>query len=445
MTFRGNPASPSLFGTTPFPAPLPASSAPQGLVTGDFTSDGRADLVTVLSATNQAVVVKGDSGSTCVQSSFEAARSFAAGDGPVAVAAADFDEDGRADLVAAAGTGSAISFLKGTPAGYGPPVGYPVSPAPRGVATADFNFDGHADVVAALGTIGSGKVQVYLGDGTGLLVAGFSANVGNNLAAVAVGDFNGDGAPDVAVASEATDEVLVLLGNGAGGFGAPISTPVDDAPRAIVTGDFDGVGLKDLAVACSGSNTVRVLLASGSGTFTAGSTPNVGTEPWGIAAADLDGDTRTDIVTANHGANTVSVLKGTGTGTFAAAVSYRWTRTRRVSPCCGWTTPPGPTSSSRPPASTPSTSCSTTAAGASRSPCPRAASRCDRAPRPSCPWTSTWTGGSTWSSPAGRPTRWSSSSHGRRRSRGRRGSRSGRSRRAPPPRTWTVTATSTWP
>jgi hypothetical protein len=256
VTFRGNPASPSLFGATPYPAPLPASSAPQGLVTGDFSSDGRADLVTLLSATNQAVVVKGDSGSTCLRSSFEAARSFAAGDGPVAVAAADFDEDGRADLVTAAGTGSAISFLKGTPAGYGPAVGYPVSPAPRGVATADFNFDGHADVVAALGTIGSGRVQVYLGDGTGLLVAGFSANAGNNLAAVAVGDFNGDGAPDVAVASEATDEVLVLLGNGAGGFGAPISTSVDDAPRAIVTGDFDGVGLKDLAVACSGSNTV---------------------------------------------------------------------------------------------------------------------------------------------------------------------------------------------
>lgn len=322
VTFRGNPASPSLFGTTPYPAPLPASSAPQGLVTGDFTSDGRADLVTMLSATNQAVVVKGDSGSTCVQSSFDAARSFAAGDGPVAVAAADFDEDGRADLVAAAGTGSAISFLKGTPAGYGPPVGYLVSPAPRGVATADFNFDGHADVVAALGTVGSGKVQVYLGDGTGLLVAGFSANVGNDLAAVAVGEFNGDGAPDVAVASEATDEVLVLLGNGAGGFGAPISTPVGIAPRAIVTGDFDGVGLKDLAVACSGSNAVWVLLANGSGTFTVGPTPAVGTEPWGIAAADLDGDTRTDIVTANHGANTVSVLKGTGTGTFAAADSY---------------------------------------------------------------------------------------------------------------------------
>ena len=449
VTFRGNPASPSLFGTTPYPVPLPASSAPQGLVTGDFTSDGRADLVTVLSATNQATVVKGDSGSTCVQSSYGAARSFAAGDGPVAAASADFDEDGRPDLVVADSTTSAISLLRGTPAGYGPPVGYPVSLAPRGVATADFNFDGHADVVAALGAVGSGKVQVFLGDGTGLLVAGFSANAGNNLAAVAVGDFDGNGAPDVAVASEGTGEVLVLLGNGAGGLGTPVVTAVGAAPRALAVGSFGGLG-PDLAVACAGSSEVWVLRRSGAGTFTVGPKPAVGTEPWGIAVGDVNGDPFPDIVTANHGAlvDRVSVLKSDGLGGFATAVHYaadpfptgvallrvddsarpdivvstasihtvnlllddgsggfqsylpdrrfpvrsspqavvsvdvdrdgrldvivpcktsdavvvlltrppsptRGTRSRQVSPCWGWTTPAGPTSSSRPPASTP--------------------------------------------------------------------------------------------
>src|SRR4051812_38553724 len=47
--------------------------------------------------------------------------------------------------------------------------------------------------------------------------------VGNNPAAVAVGDFNHDGNLDLAVANYLDDNVSVLLGTGAGGFGAAVN------------------------------------------------------------------------------------------------------------------------------------------------------------------------------------------------------------------------------
>jgi hypothetical protein len=318
--FRGSATPPTLFDGTPYPVSLTASSAPGGLAIGDFTSDGRPDLATALSVADQALVVPNLSGTGCTLPSFDGApRAHAAGDGPVAAASADFNGDGRSDLVVANGTGGTIAVLKGTGGGYGPPELYP-APTARGVATADFNFDGFADVVAALGA--AGQVQVFLGNGTGVLAPGVSAAVGGSAAAVVVGDFDGNGAPDVAVASEGTGQVLVFPGNGAGGLGAAIPRAVGIAPRAIVTGLFNADTRLDLAVACSGSGNVWVLLGNGDGTFAVGSQLAVGANPWSIAAADLDANGTTDLVTADYGADRVSVLKGNGNGTFAPAASY---------------------------------------------------------------------------------------------------------------------------
>jgi hypothetical protein len=316
VTFRGNPLASPLFVATPYAVGLTGSSSPQALAVGDFTSDGRADLVAALWSTSQVALVKNDdSGSTCLASSFGAAPSYGAGSGPVAAAAADLDGDGRPDLVVADQTGSAVSVLRGTPGGYGPPASYAVTPAPRGVATADFDFDGKADVVAALGSAGAGKVKLFMGDGTGLLAAGAEVGAGSNLSAAVVGDFDGNGTPDVAVTSEGTNEVLVLLGDGAGGLGAPIATAVGAQPRALAVGGFGGLG-PDLAVSCSGSNAVWVLRRTGPGSFVVGPTPSVGTEPWGLVVGDADGDAFPDIVTADHGGGTVTVLKNDGAGGF---------------------------------------------------------------------------------------------------------------------------------
>src|SRR6266481_6798217 len=63
--------------------------------------------------------------------------------------------------------------------------------------------------------------------------------VGTTPAAVAVGDFNGDGKPDIAVANTGSDNVSILLGNGDGTFQPAVNYSAGCSPTAIAVGDFN--------------------------------------------------------------------------------------------------------------------------------------------------------------------------------------------------------------
>jgi hypothetical protein len=325
VAYAGGGAPTDVFGTAPFERLLGAAVAPAGLALGDFTGDGRIDLVTARSAAPDAVVVTNDSGTTCVRASFaQAPRAWAAGDGPFSVAAADFDRDGRPDLVVASdlGTDGRIRFLRGGSEGFGAPFPYVVSPPARGLAAADFDTDGNLDVVAALGDVGLGEVRLFEGDGSGGFSPGASRPAGNGTSAVAVGDFNGDGAPDVVAVSENDGGVHAFLGDGQGALGP--GTLVASGlltPRGVAAADLTGDGLADLAVTAATGNTVAVFRSNGDGTFTPLATPGVGPNPLGIAAVDLDADGDLDLVTADSGAAQVSVLRNAGSGAFSPAVS----------------------------------------------------------------------------------------------------------------------------
>src|SRR5271168_692011 len=84
---------------------------------------------------------------------------------------------------------------------------------PAFVATADFNGDGKPDLIAVNSL--SGDVTVLLGNGKGEFVVGpnYAAGSGNNgvSPSAAVGDFNGDGRPDLAVSNAFTNNMSVLL------------------------------------------------------------------------------------------------------------------------------------------------------------------------------------------------------------------------------------------
>jgi uncharacterized protein (TIGR03437 family) len=315
-----NVATPSgTLGTAPG-SPVAAAGSPQSVATGDFNRDGKPDLVTANYSANSVTVLLGDG-----SGGFTAAPGspFAVGTNPASVAVADFNGDGIPDLVIANSGSNNVTILLGNGSGgFTPAAGSPfaVGTEPQSVAVADFNGDGKPDLVTA--NYADRDLTILLGTGSG----GFTVAPGSPLQAgsfprsVAVGDFNGDGKPDL-VTAIAGNFVTVFAGNGAGGFAESGVFPVGSFPQSVAVTDFNLDGKLDLVTANSGNNTVTVLLGDGSGAFAppAGSPFTVGSSPQSVSAVDINGDGKPDIVTANSGDRTVTVLLGDGSGGFTPA------------------------------------------------------------------------------------------------------------------------------
>jgi hypothetical protein len=197
---------------------------------------------------------------------------------------------------------------------------HPTGQVPAAIAAGDFNGDGILDLVTADKFSNSVSIQLGLGDLS--YKPATTVAVGNSPDAVAVGDFNGDGKLDLAVANSLDNTVSILLGNGDGTFQTAVNYAVGNGPSAIVAADFDHGHHLDLAVANSGDGTVTLLVGRGDGTFVTGGTFAVGANPSAIVAGDFNADGWSDLAVANRDSGNVSILLNNGSGGFADQVQY---------------------------------------------------------------------------------------------------------------------------
>jgi hypothetical protein len=310
----------------------PSGSSPRGIAAGDVNHDGWVDLMTANRASS---TVNVHLGMASRPGSFTSAHSFAAGSGSRAIAAHDFDHDGRTDLATANEFAGSVSVLLNATdlvaAGYALRRDLPFGSRPSPFQTAvDFvvaNFDrtGRPDLAVLTGE----EIVVRYDNGALVRVADSS-----NVHQLGSADFNRDGLPDLMTTDG--QRINVYLRTGATGFTRTTGFSFSKSIVAFALGDFTRDGRVDLAAGWLDQSTwprtagVHVAAGNGDGTFRSLGDASLPSWPTGMAVADLNRDGREDLVTSHAAQGGLHVLYGDGAGGWSGSASLVHTSTSDV-------------------------------------------------------------------------------------------------------------------
>ena len=216
----------------------------------------------------------------------------------------------------------------GGPLPLAPRLDLPTSDGPGFTVFADFNGDGRPDLLVC----SYSAISLYQNLGTTgtVTAASFAPEVDlpmtTGLDMVAVADVDGDGKLDIVVLNNLLQQALVLKNISSSGtitsgsFAVPVAFPTGPDPRGLAVRDLDGDGKPELIVGNFGDSTVSVFPNIGqpgiidTNSFAPAVIFGTGANPQALAVADLDGDGQPDIVTANNNYstdNSVSILRNT--------------------------------------------------------------------------------------------------------------------------------------
>lgn len=296
-------------GTFAAPTPLTVTLPEQLLDAGDYTGNGRADLLINLPAGFGIYPQKSDrTYGAVVQTAAPVFLRSAVG------ALGDINGDSHPDF--AVPMQRAIAVFLGNGDGS--------------FKSADVYDVGHLVNSAALVTFaGSTNVNIavqqpatfprlLLGDGTGNFKLAADPNSSYGTAAapgsLLAGDFNGDGNTDLfeTGSSSQTNSFAALFGQPSGGF----ATPVTQGETAQLIADLNGDGRADLIEVDSTGTTVQLGQANNS-FVTETTPPRVSTFAQPVAVGDLNGDGKPDLITSTEAGMDVYLGNGDGTFTFS--------------------------------------------------------------------------------------------------------------------------------
>jgi hypothetical protein len=318
--FLGNPTDPGSFEN---PSTITVGAGPTWISTGFFnTKADTTNTVVDLAVANQTAgtvsILHGNGDGTFT---VEPTLTLPSGAGPTAIAVADFNDDGFADLAVVNKNANTVTiFLGNGDETFQTPTTITTGNAPTSIVAQAFNPNAPGIIDLAVTNSADNTLQIFLGNGKGAFTDGVTYNTGVTPVYVASADLDLDGNLDLAVADSGTatsanavgNSVSVFLGNGDGTFIKPGGTRMDFAagttPTSFVIADFNDDGIPDMIVTASGDNAVALLLGAGGGFLNAPIEVPVGTTPDAIATADFNGDGLPDVAVSNFGSNNASII-----------------------------------------------------------------------------------------------------------------------------------------
>jgi len=311
-------------------------------VATDFDSDGKADIAMVDIGGKSVSLFKNNSNPGSL--SIAAKLSIAAGSDPYGLASGDLDGDGKPDIAEVNYSTNTVSILKNTSAGgiisFASKINFTTGINPYSVSIADFDNDGRPDIVTANEYAAPATVSILRNTsfpGSISFAEKTDHLTGKQPRNIAVGDIDGDGKTDIVTANQESGSVSILLNTSSGPANISFSPKSDvspttgAAPESVAIGDIDGDGKMDIAVANNNNmGTVSVFLNLGTpGNISFGPPVDLltgtGSYPYNIVLCDLDGDGKSEVAVNNQVLKTVSVFRNKsvpGNLSFEAKVDF---------------------------------------------------------------------------------------------------------------------------